>query len=333
LVALARVVDVRPVLADALASGAVNPGQASAIARVLDDVPADEPAMRDKVEASLVELASQFEPGILHGLGERVLAQLDADVADRRLRQRLDRDERHARQRRAFTLSAHGLGGVRLSGLLDAEGAAAVAAAIDPLVAPVKGDDGPDLRTPAARRADALVEACRLALASGGLPPTGGIPPQLTVTVGWDALRRGVGVGELDTGGHLAPATVRRLACEAQILPAVLGTAGVPIDLGRTRRLFTGAARQAVLLRDHGCAFPGCDRPERWTVVHHIKHWIDGGATDLDNAVALCGHHHRVVHAGAWTVRLGRDRRPEFVPPASIDATQRPRRNPYHQRR
>jgi hypothetical protein len=230
-------------------------------------------------------------------------------------------------------LSADGLGGVRLSGLLDAEGAAAVAAAIDPLAAPVKGDDGPDLRTPAARRADALVEACRLALASGGLPPTGGIPPQLTVTVGWDALRRGVGVGELDTGGHLAPATVRRLACEAQILPAVLGTAGVPIDLGRTRRLFTGAARQAVLLRDHGCAFPGCDRPERWTVVHHIKHWIDGGATDLDNAVALCGHHHRVVHAGAWTVRLGRDRRPEFVPPASIDATQRPRRNPYHQRR
>src|SRR5262245_53363598 len=94
-----------------------------------------------------------------------------------------------------------------------------------------------------------------------------------------------------------------------------------------------GAARQGVLARDGGCAFPGCDRPPRWTDVHHIVSWVDGGATDLDNGVALCGHHHRLIHHSDWKVRLAPDRRPEFIPPPHIDPDQRPRRNAYHPRR
>src|SRR5262249_9492421 len=124
----------------------------------------------------------------------------------------------------------------------------------------------------------------------------------------------------------------RKLACDAQILPVVLGGASVPIDLGRTRRLFIGAARQAVLLRDGGCGFPGCDRPPRWADIHHITPWAEGGRTPRDNAVAWCSYHHRQVHHGGWTVQIGPDKRPEFIPPTHVDPAQRPRRNPYHPR-
>jgi hypothetical protein len=87
-----------------------------------------------------------------------------------------------------------------------------------------------------------------------------------------------------------------------------------------------------VILRDGGCAFPGCDRPGRWCHIHHIEFWANGGRTDRDNGLTLCGHHHHVIHREEWTVRMGADRRPEFFPPAYIDPERRPRRNPYHMR-
>jgi hypothetical protein len=267
-------------------------------------------------------------------LGQRVIAHLDPDLHDRRLRERLEREERRARHRRGLTLSADGLGGIRITGTLDTEAAATVTAALEPLATPHRGVDGPDLRSPATRRADALIDICRTALASGGLPDTGGTPPQITITIDWDALRRNLAIGQLDTGTLLTPETTRRLACTAQLLPAVLDSQGVPIDLGRGRRLFTGAARHAILLRDGGCAFPGCDRPPRWTDIHHIIAWQHGGPTDRDNGVALCRHHHRVIHHdGGWTVRIGADKQPEFLPPAHLDPHRTPQRNPYHLRR
>lgn len=333
LLALGLLLDVRPAIGESVRAGTVNTAQALVIGRVVDDAPADDPAVVDKLEAVLLDHAGHYEPTILGRLGARALAHIDPDLADRRLRDRLEQQERHARGRRGFTLSSDGLGGMRLSGVLDVESAAVVGAAIDPLSRPTPGADGPDLRTPSARRADALVEVCRVALACGGLPTDGGQPPQLNVTVDLDALRREVAVGQLDTGGLLTTEALRRLACDAQILPAVLNGASVPIDVGRARRLYTGAARQAVLLRDGGCAFPGCDRPGRWCHIHHIVSWLDGGPTDRDNGVALCGHHHRVVHRGDWTVQVASDRHPEFIPPAHIDPERKPRRNPYHPRR
>ncbi|MFF5171282.1 HNH endonuclease signature motif containing protein [Micromonospora sp. NPDC000089] len=86
------------------------------------------------------------------------------------------------------------------------------------------------------------------------------------------------------------------------------------------------------MLRDAGCAFPGCDRPPRWCDGHHVRHWADGGETALNNAVLLCGHHHRLIHQGDWTVRIGTDRRPEFLPPAWLDPHQHPRRNHLHRK-
>ncbi|NUT37411.1 MAG: DUF222 domain-containing protein, partial [Hamadaea sp.] len=79
----------------------------------------------------------------------------------------------------------------------------------------------------------------------------------------WQELRDQVGAGLLDTGDLLTPATARRLACDALIIPAVLGGDGQVLDLGRARRLIDGPLRRALVLRDRGCAFPGCDRPAR----------------------------------------------------------------------
>ncbi|HCT81545.1 MAG TPA: HNH endonuclease, partial [Micromonosporaceae bacterium] len=159
----------------------------------------------------------------------------------------------------------------------------------------------------------------------------GGDRPQIVVTMNFDDLAAKTGAGMLDTGGMLAPEAVRRLACDAALLPAVLGGQGQVLDVGRERRLFTGPLRRALVLRDGGCAFPGCDRPPRWTDGHHIKHWADGGTTSLDNAVLLCGYHHRLIHRNEWHVRIASDGLPEFLPPHYM-GQQTPRRNTFHRR-
>ena len=110
LVTLGETLDGRPTLADAVLTGAVTTGHATAIGRVLTDVPAGEPGLVDKVEAILIEQAHQFEPTILRQLGQRVIAHLNPDLADARLRDRLDREDQHARQRRGLTLASDGLG-------------------------------------------------------------------------------------------------------------------------------------------------------------------------------------------------------------------------------
>jgi hypothetical protein len=193
--------------------------------------------------------------------------------------------------------------------------------------------EGADRRTPGQRRADALVEICRIAMACGKLPDNGGDRPQVVVTVNLDTLRSQLGAAMLDDATPLDATTARRLACDAALLPAVLGSAGQVLDLGRERRLFTGPIRRALVLRDRGCAFPGCDRPPRWTDGHHITHWADGGPTNLTNAVLLCGYHHRLIHHSDWQIRINpADGQPEFIPPAYIDPHQKPQRNRYHRR-
>jgi hypothetical protein len=174
---------------------------------------------------------------------------------------------------------------------------------------------------------------CRLASACGELPDNGGDRPQVVVTIDYDKLRQQAGVATFDDGSQLSPAAARRLACDAGIIPAVLGTASQTLDLGRQTRLATGPLRRALVLRDQGCTFPGCDRPPRWTDAHHIVHWSDGGPTELTNLVLLCGYHHRLIHHSEWRVTINpKDGLPDFIPPAYIDASQLPRRNRYHRR-
>ena len=88
------------------------------------------------------------------------------------------------------------------------------------------------------------------------------------------------------------------MACDAKVIPAVLGGASEPLDVGRATRVIPPAIRRAVVLRDRTCRFPGCDRPQAWCDAHHVLHWSDGGPTSLQNLLLLCRAHHRSVHEG-----------------------------------
>jgi hypothetical protein len=331
LVDLAASVDgAPPGLRDALADGAVTVEQVRVIADAVTAVSAAAGAeAADKAVGVLVKWAGQFDPSLLRTMATRILDHVAPDVADAAAAAALEAEVRRAARDRYVTVSEQPGGRLRLTGTLDAEAAALLRAVIDPLTAPSGPDD---TRNPGQRRHDALADVCRLALRTGELPEHGGDAAQIVVTTDYNGLTRQLHTGTLDTGLRLAPDTVRRLACDAAILPAVLGGAGQVLDVGRQRRLVTGPLRRALVLRDRGCAFPGCDRPPRWCAAHHIHHWADGGPTTLDNAVLLCGHHHRHIHQGDWRVRLGGDGRPEFLPPAWLDPDQLPRRNHYHRR-
>ena len=105
---------------------------------------------------------------------------------------------------------------------------------------------------------------------------------------------------ETSDGVPLAAATVRRLACDAGVIPTVMGGDSQVLDQGRRTRTVSRAQRRALIVRDGGCVFPGCDRPASWCDAHHIIHWLDHGRTDLDNLVLLCSAHHHCVHEGGW---------------------------------
>jgi hypothetical protein len=104
-------------------------------------------------------------------------------------------------------------------------------------------------------------------------------------------------------GAVLGTDAARRLACDASLTRVVLGPDSQPLDVGRRTRLIPPAIRAALVVRDRGCAYTGCDRGPQWTDAHHIRHWADGGSTSLDNLVLLCRQHHRAVHEGHPAIR------------------------------
>lgn len=185
-----------------------------------------------------------------------------------------------------------------------------------------------------ARRADTLVRLCGINAASGLLPALGGDRPQILVTLGLDALVAGLGAKSVLTCGQpLSAGEARRLSCDARITPVVLGGDSQVLDVGRTRRFFTTPIRSALVLRDQGCAFPGCDAPPAACEAHHNQPWWAGGTTSVANGVLLCPYHHRLVEPNPdrseqlqWQILIDPGTGlPWFVPPHQIDPERVPR--------
>ena len=105
-------------------------------------------------------------------------------------------------------------------------------------------------------------------------------------------------------GGPVNPATIRKIACDADIIPIVLGSHGRILDIGRATRVFPPHIRKAITARDQGCAFPGCTIPAAWCEAHHITYWSRGGTTSTGNGVLLCSHHHHLIHKEHWTIEV-----------------------------
>jgi hypothetical protein len=317
----------------ALVEGRISPEHAQVIARSVADLP-EEAAdwVPAAAERELLDQAEQHDPQVLAKIGRRIITVVDPDRGDELLGKQLERQDRAAEQGRQLHAVPWGQRRVRVTGWFDTEGWEIVRAALDPLATPrPAGLDGvPDLRGYAQRQADALVELAERSLRTGDLPTQGGERPTLVLTMPYTRLAELVGTGVLDTGEHLPAATARRMACDAKIIPAVLGGQGQPLDIGRATRTIPGPLRRAVALRDGGCTFPTCDIPPQWCVVHHVVFWSDGGPTTLSNSALVCPAHHRTVHHTDWQIRIAEDGLPEWIPPAHIDREQKPRRHHRH---
>jgi len=112
------------------------------------------------------------------------------------------------------------------------------------------------------------------------------------------------GAARVIGGSQLPVATVRRLACDADLIPIVLNGAGVALDVGRAKRLATVHQRRALAARYETCAISTCAVLFHRCEPHHLRPWEDGGGTDLSNLLPLCVTHHHAVHEGGWTLHV-----------------------------
>lgn len=218
----------------------------------------------------------------------------------------LEREAQIRREHRSLVKGRGPVGMWQYTLLLDEEGAAIVDAAVDALAKPKRDEDTGehDLRTPSARRADALLD-----LVSRTVGAPDGVTRQaktsLVVTIGLETLQgRCRGAGLTMDEEVLTVGTMRRLACDAQVIPVVLGSRGEVLDQGMARRLFDRAQIRHLWLRDKHCTFPDCSKPAAWADAHHLVHWVDGGPTDIDNAALLCRAHHTLVHTYRYAGRV-----------------------------
>jgi hypothetical protein len=244
----------------------------------------------------MVEAARRLAPGDLRSLGVQIRNLLDTDGPEPR--------EDAARAAEEVWVKKTD-GGVTFGGRLAAENAELFEATLQFGAKPHKTVTGePDPRPRGKRYADALVDALQIAAGSGELPARGGIKPHLTITIDLDALIAAgkQATGDLMFGDGLSAAAIRRLACDAGIIPVVLGSDSQPLDVGREYRFVTNGLRNALIQRDRGCVV--CGAPPIYCDAHHLVSWLDGGVTSLTNSVLLCRVHHTALHNGHWTIEI-----------------------------
>jgi hypothetical protein len=396
LVRAARVLRQLPRLAQATSEGRVSAEHVGRVAKLVDRVGV---APVSEVDQILTDAAVAVDPAGLQQVCDRVRAHVDPDGSPP--------DGYRDFERRGITLSPCD-GMLLVHGQLDPEGGATLMTALDAFTAPPA--DG-DERSPAQRRADALVQVARDMLGSGRAPTVGGVRPHVGILLAPENLapagqprdtsdpaartmsaarhgpsphrppphgtaqaRDAIQVDDLTrAGGHadggdhvqtsdpiqprgpgradavataddpvgahaadeagarsdplatagIPPAPPRawlqwfgpvsdlvaqRVACDADVWRVVLDPAnGLPVDVGRTRRLVPHWIRKALWARDRGCRFPGCHTPAPWADAHHLLAWAHDGPTNVDNLVLLCRYHHALVHEGGWTIQLDRD--------------------------
>jgi hypothetical protein len=326
LVHQARLLRDLPAVAEAAGRGAVTADHVGQIEKLARKIGVEQVQRGDRILADAATTVSVAELG---GLCDRIRDYVDPDGPA----------PMELFEQRELTLS-HRDGMVAIRGLLDPEGGAALLEALDAQMRPPGPDD---LRTPRQRRADALVDLARRALAQGDLPTVGGMRPQVGILITPETLlygedgndtepeadegdersapapptnARGDPLAELGIPppvepawlhwyGPIAPETAKRVLCDSAVWRIVLDpNTGLPLDVGRAHRLVPHWIRRALYTRDRGCRWPGCTTPPPWTDAHHLDDWYDGGITRVEDLLLLCRYHHVHVHEGGWTIHL-----------------------------
>jgi hypothetical protein len=316
-----------PATLDAVRRGETSLAQAAVVVDAVETLPGN-PELRAEAERVLLDQTKTLTATELARAGRHIATVVDPDGEERAVEAALDREERAAHRQRFLSVVEDGAGGVRVKGYGSTEDGEVLRAALLPLTKPAPAVDPDDAcaterdpRDHGARLWDALVQTAQHCLDTERPPESHGTRPRVVVTASLDNLTKALAEARgvpcpTETGLELSVAAVRRLACDADIIPGVLGADGQVLDVGRAHRLVTMAIWIALILRDQHCAYPDCTRPPSMGHAHHIVHWADGGPTSLANLVLLCGEHHRVVHHTPWQVRLNPDDgKPEFLPP------------------
>jgi Domain of unknown function (DUF222) len=268
-----------------------------------------ETALRLLVDAWAPDIADHFdrdEPMLLGWATTLPARDLKMVLDTWRMHTNPDREQQTTQQRfdnRCLHMSRLLDGVGRLDGTLTAESYQLVHEAIRALSQPA--DD--ETRTPAQRRHDALVQMATITLNTFNAPIVQNRRrPKVIATATITDLAASTGGGSIDTGGErtVVPIdTVRRMACDCELHRYLTEPSGHIIDYGRSKRLISNTQFDLLVIRDHGCRWPGCAIPAAGCDAHHADHWLDNGETEPDNLILLCWYHHHLLHEQHWRIK------------------------------
>ena len=324
-----------PAVAQAVAQGAISDQHAHLITKTIDELPAavqadyDTAVEQTLVEQTLVEQALTLDPTQLAHLARGVADRLDPDGT-------LNTEADRAR-RRGLTLTRRADGSAHIEGELTSACTEALLSVLDTAARPAPAADGPtaaddgarDPRSPAQRRHDGLLDALLLTLRSGRLPQAGGVTTTIILTMTLEQVENRAGLVSTGHGSLISMEQALTLATDTRLIPVIFTGVKRVAAYGTTHRIFTEGQRLAMIARDQGCTFPGCDTPPAWCQAHHVTDYALGGPTTTDNGTLLCGYHHREHHNLGWTCHMS-DSHPTWTPPPWIDPHQTPRHNHAH---
>jgi hypothetical protein len=316
-----------PLLADALAAGLLDPDQLRVCVTALRRLPRGLSMEQwQACQRFLIEAAPSLSADKLNTVGRRLWEVIDPDGAGAKEGKALEDEEDLARAKAHLRSWRNGDGTTGFRGKVPDLHADILIKAIQSFIAPRRHPTPDETATPdpsdARTGSDADAETPQEretgrtlphAVKSGqglmdllehvparSLPQAGGTATTIVVTPSYDQLVRGLGAATLDTGTTISASQARRLACEAGVIPIVLGGDSQPLDIGRERRFHGRYQRIAMSLRDRGCVAEGCDRPPAWTESHHLIPWSQGGTTSVEDGRLACSYHHHLFHHPDW---------------------------------
>ena len=302
-----------------LAAGSLRVEQARVIVEAVDALPAHvDPETRGLAESTLLELASRHDARDLRRIGKRILDVVAPEVGECHEEAVLAAEESRAFAGVDLTLVDDGEGRCRGTFVAPSHVGAMFKRQLLALANPARHTkDGLRGETggwkPLRRRlGEAFVEYVER-YPEDHTPQTAGVNATVVITMTLEQLLAEHATALLDDGTRISAGQARRLACEAGIIPVVLGTGSQVLDLGRTSRFYSKAQRIALGLRDGGCTARGCETTASGCHAHHDDPWANGGPTDLAKGRLLCPHHHRLAHDSRYVMTIHADNTVSFA--------------------
>ena len=288
-------------VAAGLAAGEVSQDKARVITKALDAIGADPAASAEDLvlaEKLLVDYASRLTANELAIVGKRILAEIDPARLEQAEAKALHREEEHAQRRTFFQARDNGDGTIDIHARVTRAIGVRLRTILDSLAQPRKlSAEDKGIKMPYDRLLGQAFARVIETYDVENLPRHGGHATTVFITMSVEDLHKDLGTAALGfDGDQITAAEARRMACNADLIPVVLGTDSEILDLGRTTRLAHPIQHRALRLRDQGCQAEDCDAPAAWTEAHHLKPWSQGGKTDMANLVLLCASDHSRIH-------------------------------------